>query len=323
MTQPVGIDSELAARRFAAVTSLDQWLRDRARRAWRLLKPARLQESFMGEVVASLVPDIAVAQTHAARLGAEAMSQAIGDVAGDLTVVPEAFAGYASSGAPLVDELVKPLIGTYIDLAAAVPMDQALSRGMDSMDRILVTLTHDAARGAESVEMTAKRVTYYIRGLEPGACGRCILLSGKHYKVNAGFHRHDNCRCFHIPGAVIYDDANGTATDDTQVPFTNVHPESPRSVFEGMTEAEQNASFGKANAQAIRDGADIGRVVNATGSKAGMSTTITDRYGRRLKVTTIGARKGKTRLVPESIMKIAGDDRDEAVRLLKLNGYLR
>jgi hypothetical protein len=134
------------------------------------------------------------------------------------------------------------------------------------------------------------------------------------------FHRHPSCRCFHLPGVSIYENdalsESGSTVVDPQA--------SPKQIFENLTPAEQDAAFGRANAQAIRDGADMGRVVNATGSKAGMSTTVTDPLGRRLKATTIGARKGaQVRLTPEAIYAIAGDDRAEAVRLLRVNGYLR
>lgn len=102
-----------------------------------------------------------------------------------------------------------------------------------------------------------------------------------------------------------------------------------------MDEAEQDRVFGKAGAQAIRDGADIARVVNA---RRGM-TTAADPSGRRRLVrderglfttTEATTRRGRlpgqvagARLMPESIYEIAKGDRDEAIRLLRAHGYIR
>jgi hypothetical protein len=63
--------------------------------------------------------------------------------------------------------------------------------------------------------------------------------------------------------------------------------------------AGQDAAFGKARAQAVRDGADISRVVNA-GRRAGMSET----YPRI-----------------QTLYRVASD-RAEAVGLLRRFGYL-
>jgi hypothetical protein len=76
--------------------------------------------------------------------------------------------------------------------------------------------------------------------------------------------------------------------------------------------------FGQAGAAAIRDGADLGQVVNA---RRGMYTAA----GRSLTVestTRRGVAPGKVRLMPEQIYREARGDRDEAIRLLKRFGYL-
>jgi hypothetical protein len=299
---------------FAAVTSLDRYLSGKASTLWRRLRPGALQESFRDDFVPEMLAATTEVQAAAADIGAGFVRRAV--IASELEpgplVNPDAFAGISSAGGDLAAELYSPMIGTYVDLAAGVETPVALSRGLASMD--------DAARMGSSVAtVTTTEVRYYIRGVEPGACSRCILLSGKHYKVNAGFHRHPSCRCFHLPGVSIYENdalsESGSTVVDPQA--------SPKQIFENLTPAERDAAFGRANAKAIRDGADMGRVVNATGSTAGMSTTVTDPLGRRLKATTIGARKGRVRLTPEGIYLQAGDDRAEAVRLLRVNGYLR
>lgn len=71
--------------------------------------------------------------------------------------------------------------------------------------------------------------------------------------------------------------------------------------------------FGKAGAEAIREGADMARVVNA---RRGMYTA----GGRLFTHESAGRRP---RLMPEQILREADGDRGEAIRLLRLHGYLR
>lgn len=299
-----------AADRIAAVTNLDQWVSAQAARAWRSLRPNALQQSFVDSVLPSLLPSLRQAQAAAANMGATAMSRALADAGNDPAahvVVPEGFAGHASDGGSLVSLLAVPLVETYVDLGAGIPADEALDRSFGSLNRILVTQIHDAARSAEQTQLVAdKTVTYWIRITEPSACDRCIILSGKRYKWSTGFERHDRCRCSMAPETVV---------DESKI-------QSPREIFDAMNHEERVRAFGVANTRAIEDGADLYRVVNATGSRSGMSTTITDSSGRKLRATYVMARKGHPRLTPESIYKLAGDDRAKAIQLLTRNGYL-
>lgn len=95
----------------------------------------------------------------------------------------------------------------------------------------------------------------------------------------------------------------------------------PKLYFESLNESEQNRIFTKAGAEAVRDGADLNRVVNA---RLGITTYQVG--SERYKVTTVGTgRKGRRRplrLLPETIYKQANGDRDEAIRLLRVNGYI-
>jgi hypothetical protein len=78
-----------------------------------------------------------------------------------------------------------------------------------------------------------------------------------------------------------------------------------------MDAAEQDRVFGKGGAQAIRDGADMAKVVNA---RRGMVTA----EGRLF--TTEAA--GRTpRLMPEQIYRDAAS-REDAIRLLRRFGYI-
>lgn len=135
------------------------------------------------------------------------------------------------------------------------------------------------------------------------------MLAGKFFRFNDGFQRHPLCDCIHIPSS---ENVAGDLTTD------------PKAYFESLSAEDQNRYFTKAGAQAIRDGSDIGQVVNA---RRGMSTAAGPSGRRRLVrrdgvfTTTSGARRGQARLMPESIYEQASD-RAEALALLKQHGYL-
>lgn len=151
----------------------------------------------------------------------------------------------------------------------------------------------------------------YVRMLQPPSCDRCAILAGRWYRWNTGFQRHPMCDCIHIP-------ASEAAADDLTA--------DPMAYFNSLSEEQQAYYFGKANAQAIRDGADIFAVVNA--QREGAMFTADD--GRRY--TTVGTRARRRRrdgsapavLRPTvwQIMKDSKGDRAEALRMLTLYRYV-
>jgi hypothetical protein len=110
------------------------------------------------------------------------------------------------------------------------------------------------------------------------------------------------CDCIHVPAAE--DSADDIRTD-------------PRGYFDSLNRAEQDKAFTVAGAEAIRAGADIGQVVNA---RRGMQTATIG--GRDVLVTTEAAGR-RPRLMPEAIISASGGDREQALRLLRLHGYIR
>lgn len=222
-------------------------------------------------------------------------------------LAPASLAGVASSGSPLADVLYQPVIQTRTALGDGADMKSALQSGRNLLDGIMQTQVADAGRDAESVAITARpTVTGYVRMLSLPSCDRCAVLAGRHYRWSSGFLRHPRCDCRHIPAT---EDVAGDLTTD------------PRKAIE----SGQVTGLSKADHHAIvEDGADPGRVINAKGNtKSGLSTAQVG--GRKVKTTTVGYRgkpRRQVRLRPESIYRIAGDDRAEALRLLKVHGYL-
>lgn len=179
------------------------------------------------------------------------------------------------------------------------------------------TIISDTGRAAESLHIVARPHIGYVRMVNKPACSRCIVQAGKYFKWNAGFKRHPNCDCRHIP---VPESLSGDLRVNTG------------KYFQSLSQDQQDTAFGKAGAQAIRDGADLSQVVNAD---AGMRAAQV--YGKNLRITDSGVTKrgfagqvikarGRNaattpRLMPSSIYQIA-EDRQDAIRLLRLNGYI-
>lgn len=163
--------------------------------------------------------------------------------------------------------------------------------------------------GATSIA-TRPAITGYTRMLNPPSCSRCAVLAGKFYRWNTGFQRHPGCDCIHVP-------ARNEAWAKSEGYIS-----SPDDYFESLSESEQDRIFTKAGAESVRLGADINQVVNA---RRGMQTAQIG--GRNVLLTSEGvtrrgaARTNRPRVMPETILS-AATDRDDALRLLKLNGFI-
>lgn len=240
-------------------------------------------------------------------------------------VRPEAFAGVAGDGRPVESLLYEPIVAAKVAIGDGATTTQAMTSARASLLTMVATAVQDAGRAAVSTATTARpRVTGYVRMLNLPSCSRCVVLAGKHYKWNEGFQRHPRCDCRHIPASE--DVAGDLRTDALEA-----------------IKSGQVTGLSKADTTAIvEDGADVSQVINA---HRGMSTAQV--FGQRLKITSegttrrglagvrLGARNADAvklpgqryrratapRLMPESIYRIA-KDRDDAIRLLKRNGFL-
>lgn len=217
-----------------------------------------------------------------------------------VAAVPAMLAEQGVSADPVATPTFGPLAAVASD---GRPMrsllDLARSQNVN-LDRIVATQLQDTGRMGESLATAVRpRVSGYVRMLNLPSCSRCIQLAGRVYRWNSGFQRHPLCDCVHIPTT---EDAAGDLRTD------------PRLAFESMTPEQQDRSFGKAGAEAVRDGADVSQVVNAR--RGGVQTA--QMFGRELLTTATG----RPRLMPESIYRIA-DDRADAIRLLTRFGYIR
>lgn len=299
---------DIALAYYLFMRALTRRTQDATRQLWREVELADLDGSY-GSLADRMLVTVAAAQLLAAQragpyLDAALAAQGAGtDVLGRL--VPASLAGVASDGRSLDTLLYGSVIRVKTAIGSGEAPPRALASGEASLVRIAGTQVQDAGRVATGVGIAARpQVTGWVRMLNPPSCGRCAILAGRFYKWNDGFRRHFLCDCSHVPA--VEDAADDLRTD-------------PDAYFHSLSSEDQERYFGKANAKAIRDGANMGRVVNATGRSSG--TYIAGERKFTTDATTARGTGRRARLTPEAIYKEA-EDRTGAVRLLRQFGYI-
>lgn len=311
-----------------------------AGRLWGQVDPQDVRGSW-GELVAQLVTLLSGAQQTAAQQSEPWLQRTMGSrlppAQGQLS--PQSLSGIASDGRSLAPMLMYPGWAMLAAIARGASLATGLAAGRAMVDLLVRTQVADAGRAADSVAMVARPgIMGHERVVPLPACSRCIVLAGRLYRWSEGFQRHPRCDCTMEP--VTEDEWHTERVDNT-----------PANLFAQMSPAEQERVFTTAGAQAIRDGADLGQVVNA---RRGMRTATA--YGRQVQATTEGTtrrglygryrigedgslrqrqgseltrrpgqrlRTARTpRLMPEEIYRQA-DDREHAIHLLRTHGYLR
>jgi len=280
-------------------------------RAWRRVDSDSIRESW-GEVLEEFEPVVVGAQVRAASAGASYGAETLVQSSGEWRppegfVNPRAFAGVTGTGQAMRAALTAPAVAAVTRISQGLPAGDALKSGKGLLDRLLRTSVADSSRVAAGVDAASRAGVGYIRMINPPSCQDCVLLAGRRYRWNQGFLRHPNCDCVHIPAtekALTAGEVEGLMVD-------------PYAYFESLSESEQDRVFGKGGAQAIRDGADINKVVNARRYTryAGVSQDDTRRGQERLPEMSDG------RLTPEAIYQRAGSRR-EAVEMLEEHGFI-
>jgi hypothetical protein len=233
---------------------------------------------------------------------------------------PINFAGVASDGRDLEQLLRGAIIKVREAQRKGMSDEAAAERGRHFLDLVLKTQVADAARAAESVSITVsdpetpagKKVQVgFVRMLTPPSCGRCAVLAGKFYKWNSGFLRHPACQCFHVV---------------TTIAGSNEILTNPYVYFNSLSEQEQNDLFGKAQAEAIRDGGDISQVVNSARTAGSMFTADDGKRYTTEGTTKRGFARGVAgRVLRPTVWQIYQDadgDKAEAIEALRLYGYI-
>ncbi|MFG1847787.1 VG15 protein [Micromonospora carbonacea] len=329
-----------------------------ARQLWMRVDPGDIARSWTTQL-ADLVPVTNAAQLAAVRTAEQYLNDVLDvqgvDPAGDGRVAAPSLAGVASDGRPLATLLYEPAVGVLSAIRDGANVDRAMAGGYVALDTMVRTQVADAGRVADQVAtVTRRQVTGFRRMVVGRTCGRCVVLAGRWYRWNTGFDRHPRCDCVHVPAAE--DTADAISTDpkawfdslDEAEQNRQFTAAGAQAIRDGANIAQvvnaRRGAYGLApagaritadEAQALRGGRQRGRLeaVDVYGRPLFVTTegvTVRGQAGIRLGARQDGVkqpgrrnRSARTpRLMPESIYQIAGDDRDEAVRLLKRFGYI-
>ena len=315
---------ETAVKHYRAMLRLQRSARAAAAVAWSSLSAAYLSESW-DSVSPALERAVSRLQLDAATRGAGYGGNTLADQglyeAPEAWVDPSSLAGVSSRGASLGAALYSAIPHTKDLIAGGMPERVALARGREVLQMSAAAQVADAGRTAAGLDTFARPKVGYVRMLNPPSCSRCSVLAGRFYRNNEGFQRHPRCDCVHVP------------TTRTEAAESEGLVHDPYAYFESLSESAQDKTFGKAQAQAIRDGADLFQVVNARRgmSYAGVSA---DGSRRGQKVASDFTREGTTRralwgganpkgkrLTPDAIYA-QGLPREATLDLLAKHGYL-
>ncbi|MFE9432859.1 hypothetical protein [Streptomyces sp. NPDC006640] len=346
---------QIALRHYRRQQRYTRKVANQVQELWRLLDLGDLTGSWDAGIGSRMADAVAAGQLASAGLADDYVDEVAAAEGADPeragSVRPSAFSGLAADGRGLDSLMYLSVITTKQGIGGGMPVDDALMRGLRQALMLSTSEVTQAGRSAVGSSMAGKRtIQGYVRVVQPPACSRCIILAGKEYGWNKGFQRHPKCDCIHLPTTLIARNQHrGSLPSDAYTPTTR--PGSggrgfidPSAYFNRLSRAEQDRVFTAAGARAIREGADIGQVVNA---RRGMYTTTA--YGRTLRATREGTttrgffyrqerardiargrvpadigrqyRLMSPRLLPEQIFELAGS-RDEAIAMLRRFGYL-
>lgn len=232
---------------------------------------------------------------------------------------PNAFGmGYAPSGIDLDSYFDIPVTHTLSSIKSGMDPEDAMKAGRQTLRQMAMQAIEDTSVSALGVSIAQRVGVGYVRVESPDCCPRCAILAGKYFRHNQGFLRHPKCHGRNIP-------CKGKDKAEKQGWIT-----SPMEHFNNMSEAEQDKVYGHADAQAIRDGADIYQVVNAhrgmqpvgRGRIRMTTSESTSRYGwsRMIREHQYGQRQ-RRRLTPEGIYSF-NLPREKTIELLRREGYI-
>lgn len=302
----------------------------RLERSWGQVDPTNIYGSFVS-LLPSMVATVAQAQTEAVSDSDRYIRELdkYNGFQSDARPVPEAFVGVGLSGVNLESLLAGAAFSALSLIKTGVPVREAMTGGRAYLVGQGGSTIYDAGRTSDRVNLLSRPTyTTYVRMIGPGACSRCIQLAGM-WSWKIAFKRHPRCACIAVPSQESV--PGGMETD-------------PREYFDRLSRDEQDRRFTNAGAEAIRNGADINRVVNSRRGADKMASP-SGTGPRRIVPTNIGTKDrpiwvyktdelNKTRarekrrfrdgirLMPEQIVKMAGDDRQRLIELLRRYGYI-
>ncbi|WP_290473927.1 hypothetical protein [Leifsonia sp. 71-9] len=220
-------------------------------------------------------------------------------------VNPARFAGGTRDGRPLESLLAGAVYESKTAVGQGYSTDAALRQGSIWLSTAVLDAVRDANRQAVASGYTVRpKVQGWVRMLNPPSCKFCITLAGKFFRWNQGFQSHNRCDCRHIP-------TNESVSEDLTV--------DPYKYFHSLDEKTQNQLFGKNDAEAIRSGGDIYRVVNVR--SRGLSDDVLKNTAGRNRGWQARRWDSPSKMTIDDIFAVA-KNRDDAIRLMETNGFI-
>jgi len=203
----------------------------------------------------------------------------------------------APNGQPMADVVSGSVVQAKVAVKSGLPVQEALGQAERWLTGVALTALADTGRSVVGADIARRpTLTGYVRMLNQPSCSRCIILAGKFFRWNEGFQRHPRCDCKHIPAQdAEWAKAEGFISD-------------PYEAFKSLTPEQQDRVFGRIEARAIRDGADIYRIENT-------------------KLRGLGTAKGRekfgtpTKMTIDDIYRTAGN-RKNAIAAMEREGYI-
>lgn len=258
-----------------AVAKLWRRMGDEFDDAWQSIRPEILNVVQAGRAAA-----VAVAAPYTSRVLKE--TGQVDDPSGVLNLT--AFTASAPDGRDIGSLYDQSVIKAKTAVASGMTSEAALALTGRWMTMTTLTVLADTRRMVYQADIIQRpTLTGYLRMLNPPSCNRCIILAGKWFRWNEGFQRHPNCDCIHVPAS---ENVAGDVRTD------------PYAMFQSLTPAEQERTFGRSEARAIREGADI------------------------YKATNQAVRKMKTANSPIDLIYRNAGTRTRAIRMLRGQGFI-
>lgn len=256
----MSLQSELAFAHNQRVIGIGNLLVKRGVRLWRSQMSLANLDASWNVVAPQMVAQVTAAQLAAAKLATpytNVLDRANGYKPEPAVLVPEAFAGVMGDGREVAPALFGAVTNTKTAIGRGVSASTAFQAGGTFIAATMSAALHDMSRNADRVIASGKGYTRYIRVVNGSACSRCAILAGI-YSSGEAFLRHVSCQC-------------GTAAIQEGQAVPKGFHDSPESYFESLSKADQDRVFTNAGAEAIRQGADPVRVVNARRGASGIS----------------------------------------------------
>lgn len=321
-----------------------------AARLWRSIEAGSIDAGW-DRIAPDLERVVTTGQFRAASMAqryTSAVSAEYGVTGTSGAVVAAAFTGATLEGREVVPELYSAATTTKRLIGRGVGVGSAFAVGTSIMSLFAATMVRDAGNMADKVSSVKRGYAQMARVLSPGACSRCAILAGTG-NFTKHFERHPQCKCTTVPIPSgepspdgIFDSAgeyfNSLSEAEQNRIFTKSGAEAIRlganenavvNARRGMYSVRQPGPLvSRARPRTIigPDGKPFQAYTTTEGTSrrgwfgGGHGGSVTsnqyvrnaaDRYRR---TTTV-------RLMPETILDLAGGDPGKATELLRQFGY--